>query len=186
MATPKLINVNQIDKDSIEYAFDINKRTEKVITFVFPSIKEGVIGSFYKFPFNGEIKKIDAYCSDESIMDTTFRVEKCSEEEFRNYLALPQKDLEVLTEEDERHTVTKDFMSINISVTPWKNINGQSVQIPAGQNFQDDTYTITDTKVKENDLFRICFLSCTPEEKYMSKMAYNVTVQIVIQTDDNY
>ena len=47
MPTPRLIHVNQIDKDSIEKAFDLNKRTEKIITFIYPSITERDIGSFY-------------------------------------------------------------------------------------------------------------------------------------------
>ena len=80
---PKLIHVNQIDKDSIEHAFDLNKRTEKIITFIYPSITEGRIGSFYKFPFNGIVKRIDAYCVQPSIVDTVFSVEKVSEEDFK-------------------------------------------------------------------------------------------------------
>ena len=187
MSTPKLIHVNQIDKDSIEYAFDINKRTEKVITFVFPSIKEGAVGSFYKFPFDGVIKKIDAYCTNESVVDTIFRIEKCSEADYRTYLNMAQKDAEDLEIQEADGTVTRDFMNIDVSVTPWKNINGELVKIPSDQTFQDDTYTIVDDKVHENDLFRVWFVSFTPEEeKLMTRMAYNLTVQIVIQTDDNY
>ena len=41
--------------------------------------------------------------------------------------------------------------------------------------------------VNENDLFRINFISCTPEDKkLLNKMTYNLTIQIVIQTNDNY
>ena len=86
MPTPRLIHINQIDKDSIEKAFDLNKRTEKIITFIYPSITEGAIGSFYKFPFNGEVKRIDAYCVDSSVVDTIFTVEKVSEEDFAGFL----------------------------------------------------------------------------------------------------
>ena len=191
MPTPRLIHVNQIDKDSIEKAFDLNKRTEKIITFIYPSITEGAIGSFYKFPFNGEVKRIDAYCADSSVVDTIFTVEKVSEKDFKAYTKMTEGTLSNpvdKTETDEtKQKVTSDKMKMKLFVSPWRTILSKDVIIPKEQNFQDDTYSIQDKIVKENDLFRIDFKSCTPKDlSLLSKMAYNLTIQIVIQTDDNY
>jgi hypothetical protein len=187
---PKLIHVNQIDKDSIEHAFDLNKRTEKIITFIYPSITEGRIGSFYKFPFNGIVKRIDAYCVQPSIVDTVFSVEKVSEEDFKKDVLITPTihNFPVTTNiENNKHTVNTTTMQIDFSITHWQNILSTNVTIPKTQNFQDNTYKIKNDTVNENDLFRINFISCTPEDKSLiAQMAYNLTIQIVIQTNDNY
>ena len=187
--SPKLIHVNQIDKDSIEHAFDLNKRTEKIITFIYPSITEGRIGSFYKFPFNGIIKRIDAYCTNSSIVDTIFSVEKCSEKDFLKSFSPSSTQIPTSSSEvnEGKNVVTSNIIPIEFSISYWQNILDKNVIIPNSQNFQDNSYHIKNDIVNENDLFRINFISCTPEDKkLLNKMAYNLTIQIVIQTNDNY
>ena len=135
---PKLVNVNQLDKNSIEYAFNLNQRTEKIVTFIFPSLIEGAFGPLCKFPIGGKIKKIEAYCQDVASVDTIFTIEKSTQEQITKFTSDEQQlvaDLTKLTNShtelvdatDSKKTNCKDNLVTSMLVTPWKKILSSNI-----------------------------------------------------------
>jgi hypothetical protein len=195
---PKLVNVNQLDKNSIEYAFNLNQRTEKIVTFIFPSLIEGAFGPLCKFPIGGKIKKIEAYCQDVASVDTIFTIEKSTQEQITKFTSDEQQlvaDLTKLTNShtelvdatDSKKTNCKDNLVTSMLVTPWKKILSSNIVIPKNQNFQNNTYVLSDDVVAENTIFRINFLEVGfKSSKTAQTIASNLTIQIIIETNDNY
>ena len=189
---PKLITVNQLNKKSIIDAFDLNQRTEKIVTFIFPSVMKGAFGPFCKFPLSGTIKKIEAYCEGVGSVNTVFTIEKSTpsllqkftvdEQQFAIDIAsMKSKYSEEL--QDSKTLVDVDIPT-SILISPWKSILSMNVVIPKLNNFQDNTYQISDAKINANDLLRVDFLQ-TGFESPSQKIISNLTIQVIIETNDN-
>ena len=155
----KLIQSKQIDIKSVNKSLNLDERTEKIITFCFPSITEGYVGNFFKFPYEGMLVDIDGYCTSPSI-DSGL----------------------ILSEEVVDNKVTKDTMELGLFVDSWENVTNEIV-IPKNQLSVEKSFVTNNVLVNKNDLFRVKFLSCSTDD--LKKMAYNVTIQIVIQVKNN-
>jgi len=179
----KLVQSKQIDMKSVNKSLNLDERTEKIITFCFPSITEGYVGNFFKFPYEGMLVDIDGYCTNPSIVDTVFRIEKCSEKDFKQGANYSQSDSGlILSEEIVGNKVTKDTMELGLFVDSWENVTNEIV-IPKNQLSVEKSFVTNNVLVNKNDLFRVKFLSCSTDD--LKKMAYNVTIQIVIQVKNN-
>lgn len=195
---PKLVHVDQLNKKSIEYAFNLNQRTEKIVTFIFPSLVEGAFGPLCKFPISGKISKIEAYCQDTASVDTIFTIEKATqgqiiqatkdEKQLETDLSkMINSHTEVKNASDSKRTDCSDNLVSSILITPWKSILSSNVVIPQYQNFQNDAYIISDNLVEKDTIFRINFLAVGfKSSKTAQTIASNLTIQIIIETDDNY
>jgi hypothetical protein len=128
-----LIDVHQLDRDSVQREFRLNERTQKTITFVFPLVQDGVLGPMCKFPFAGFITQVDAYCSVIGVEDTVIDIEKIAENEFE------------------------------AGLDTWESIFGNvKLTIPANRKSQNNTHKFSTTAVDKDDLFRVKFLHTGP------------------------
>ena len=150
--TKHLVDVVQLDQDSIQAAFRLNERTQKIMTFIFPLVQNGVLGPLCKFPFKGYIMNIDAYCSVSGVEDTVIDIEKISEVEFE------------------------------AGLETWESIFGtQKIKIPANFKKQDYAYNYSTNAVDANDLFRINFLETGPIGTPIDDLRIReLTIQITI------
>jgi hypothetical protein len=147
-----LVDVVQLDQDSIQHAFRLNERTQKIMTFVFPLVQNGVLGPMCKFPFQGLIMNIDAYCSVSGVEDTVIDIEKIAEPEFE------------------------------AGLDTWESIFGtQKLTIPANFNKQDYAYNFSTNAVDPNDLFRVNFINTGPIAIPIDNLRVReLTIQITI------
>lgn len=149
----KLIHIKQIDQDSIQKHFDLNKRMSKTVVFYFPFIQDGFLGGLGKFDWDGNIAYVDAYCAVSGIDDTIIDIQKISEKEFKKNM----------------DTWESIFMRTN------------EVKIPAGDMNQDDSYILNTVAVKKGDIFRVVFKHSGPIGHPIDNLRIqDLTVQIHI------
>lgn len=148
----RLIDVVQLDQESIQAAFRLNERTQKIITFIYPLVQDGVLGPMCKFPYPGYIMEVDAYCTVTGVEDTIIDIEKISEVEFE------------------------------AGLDTWESIFGnKQLTIPANFRKQDYGYNYSTNAVDKNDLFRVKFLHTGPIATPIDNLRIReLTIQITI------
>ena len=79
---PKLIDVEQLDVNSVERLFNIDERTSRVLVFSYPLVQDGPLGPACRVPFNGRVVAVKAYCLASGPKDTEIDVEVCKKTDF--------------------------------------------------------------------------------------------------------
>lgn len=80
----KLIDVEQLDVNSVERLFNLNERTSRVLVFTYPLVQNGPLGPVCRVPFHGRVVAVSAYCLSAGPKDTVIDVQVCGETEFKS------------------------------------------------------------------------------------------------------
>lgn len=148
----RLIDVHQLDRESIQTEYRLNERTQKTITFVYPLVQDGLLGSMIKFSHSGIVLEVDAFCVVTGVEDTVIDIERISKKEFE------------------------------AGLDTWESIFGtKQMTIPANRKRQDSSYNFSSNAVDKDDMFRVKFLHTGPIATQIDNLRIrDLTIQIKI------
>ncbi|MDR1701785.1 MAG: hypothetical protein LBR56_03305 [Sporomusaceae bacterium] len=121
---------------------------QKVVTFVFTAIPQGVAAPICKFPFSGTIAQIDAYALTSAAQAISFDLQTISQADFE---------------------AGRDN---------WQSILGENLVIPANANILGNSPQIKLREVGKNNIFRAEFASSGQDQELAQDLTVQIVIEI--------